>query len=126
EIRASSLEEVVATRRKSALELTSFRQNQIEGNVVLEQKGVLVVQTPFDRGWEAWQDGKPAPVLKVDAGLLGVGLDNGQHKVSLHYQTPFLKLGLAIALGSLLALAFAAWRWPRLRPAAQSPSLSGA
>jgi uncharacterized membrane protein YfhO len=122
EIRMSSLEEIVETRRKSALELTSFRQNQIEGNIALEKKGVLVVQTPFDRGWEAWQDGKPAPVLKVDVGLLGVGVDSGQHKVALRYETPFLRLGLAIALGSLLVLAFTSWRWPRLILAAQSPS----
>jgi uncharacterized membrane protein YfhO len=122
DIRKSSLEDIVATRRKSALNLTSFRQTQIEGNVTLEQKAVLVVQTPFDRGWEAWQDGKPAPVVKADVGLLGVGLDSGQHKVELRYQTPFLRLGLAIVLGSLLVLAFAAWRWPRLRLLDQSPS----
>jgi uncharacterized membrane protein YfhO len=122
EIRMSSLDEVVATHRKSALELTSFRQNEIDGNVALEQKAVLVVQTPFDRGWQAWQDGKPTPVLKVDVGLLGVGLDSGQHKVALRYETPFLRLGLAIALGSLLVLAFAAWRWPRLKLASQSAS----
>ena len=115
EIRMSSLEDVVATRRKSALELTAFRQTHIEGNVALEQKAVLVLQTPFDRGWEACQDGKPAPVVKVNVGLLGVGLESGQHKVELRYQTPFLALGLAIALGSLLVLTFAAWRWPRLR-----------
>jgi uncharacterized membrane protein YfhO len=115
EIRSSSLEEVVTTRRKSALDLTSFGQTEIEGNVALEHKAVLVVQTPFDRGWEAWEDGRPAPVLKVDVGLLGVGLDSGPHKVRLRYRTPFLMPGLAIALGSLLLLTFAAWRWPRLR-----------
>ncbi|HEY8835596.1 MAG TPA: YfhO family protein, partial [Chthoniobacterales bacterium] len=124
EIRRSSLEDIVATRRKSALDLTSFRQTQIEGNVTLEQKAVLILQTPFDRGWEAWQDGKAAPVVKVDVGLLGVGLDSGQHKVELRYQTPFLRLGLAIALGSLLVLTFTAWRWPRLRLVDQSSSVS--
>jgi uncharacterized membrane protein YfhO len=72
------------------------------------------VQTPFDRGWQAWQDGKPAPVLRVDAGLLGVGLDSGQHKVELRYQTPFRNLGLGITTGSLLVLIFAVWRWPRV------------
>jgi len=115
DIRMSSLEDVVAARRKTALNLTSFRQTQIEGNVALQQKAILVVQTPFDRGWKAWQDGKPAPVLKVDVGLLGVGLDSGEHKVELRYRTPFLDLGLAISLGSLLILALAAWRWPRIQ-----------
>jgi uncharacterized membrane protein YfhO len=115
EIRKSSLPDIVATRRKSALGLTAFRQTRIEGNVRLERKAVLVVQTPFDRGWEAWQDRKLAPVVKVDVGLLGVGLDPGQHTVELRYRTPFLTVGLAIAAGSLVVLLLAAWRWPRLK-----------
>ena len=114
EIQTSSLDEVVDTRRKTGLTLTAFEQTRIEGSVSTEQQSVLVVQTPFDPGWRAWQDGKPAPVLKVDAGLLGVGLESGQHKVELRYQTPFRNLGLAITTGSLLILIGAIWRWPRL------------
>lgn len=115
EIRGSSLVDIVTARRKTALNLTSFRQTQIEGNVTLQQKAVLVVQTPFDRGWQAWQDGKAAPVLKVDVGLLGVGLDSGEHKVELRYHTPFLTLGLAISVGSLLILGLTTWRRPRIQ-----------
>lgn len=114
EIKAASLEEVVATRRKTGLVLTSFEPTRIEGHVTIEQKAVLVVQTPFDRGWQAWQDGKPAPVLKVDIGLLGIGLDSGEHKIELRYQTPFRNLDLALTAGSLLILIVAVWRWPRL------------
>jgi uncharacterized membrane protein YfhO len=114
EIRMSSLDEVVADRRKTALDLTSFRQTRIEGNVTLEQKAVLVLQTPFDRGWTAWQDGKPASVLKVDVGLLGVALDGGRHRVELRYHTPFFRFGLAVAIGTLSLLVPASWRWPRL------------
>jgi uncharacterized membrane protein YfhO len=122
EVRTSSLDDVVAARRKTALNLTSFRQTRIEGNITLEKKAVLVVQTPFDRGWQAWQDGKSAPVIKVDVGLLGVGLEGGEHKVELRYRTPFLNLGVAISLGSLVLLGLAAWRWPRLRLPAQLSS----
>lgn len=114
EIRMSSLTDVAEARRKTGLELTAFRQARIEGNVTLDHKGVLVVQTPFDRGWEALQDGKVAPTVKVDVGLLGVGLDNGHHKVELQYRTPFLRLGAFIGVGSLLILLAAAWRWPRI------------
>jgi len=126
EIRNSSLTDVAAARRKSALDLTSFGQTRIEGKVALEQKAVLVVQTPFDRGWEAFQDGRPTSTMKVDIGLLGVALDAGEHKVELHYQTPFLVLGAGISLGSLLLLALCVWRWPRLRLATQLSSDSRA
>jgi hypothetical protein len=122
EIRTSSLDEVVEARRKTALALTSFEPTRIEGNVTTPQKAILVVQTPFDRGWQAWQDGKSAATVKVDTGLLGVALDEGAHKVLLRYRTPFLVLGGALSLGSLLILALAAWRWPRLKLNDQSGS----
>jgi uncharacterized membrane protein YfhO len=115
EIRTSSLADVVAARQKTALDLTGFHQTRIEGKVVLARKSVLVVQTPFDRGWEAWQDGRAAAVLKVDVGLLGVALDAGEHKVELSYRNPYLTAGTAVSLASLLILAAAVWRWPRLR-----------
>ena len=126
EIRTSSLDEVVDARRKTALTLTSFQPTRIEGNVTTPQNTVLVVQTPFDRGWQAWQDGKATATLKVDAGLLGVALDGGEHKVLVRYQTPFLALGGIVSLGSLLILALATWRWPRLKVGDQLSSRSAA
>ncbi|MEY2559819.1 MAG: hypothetical protein QOG51_234 [Verrucomicrobiota bacterium] len=115
DIRSSSLAEVVAARRKVALDLTGFQQTRIEGKVVLERKSVLVVQTPFDRGWHATQDGRPAAVLKVDIGLLGVALDAGEHKLELGYRNPYLFTGMALSVGSLLILVAGVWRWPRFR-----------
>ena len=114
EARNSDLEPIVAARRKTALTLTSFNQSRIEGTVSLERKGVLVVQTPGDSGWEALQDGRPAQVVKVDAGLLGIGLEAGAHKVELRYRTPFLLPGLAVSAGAIVLLLLAGWRWPRL------------
>lgn len=115
DIRSTPLPDVVAARRNTAFNLNSFRQTRIVGNVRLDQKGVLVFQTPFDRGWSALQNGQTAPVLKVDLGLLGVPLDAGEHKVELHYRTPFLIYGMAITFVSFLLLAAGLWRWPRLR-----------
>jgi uncharacterized membrane protein YfhO len=114
EITNSFLNDVVTARRNDALALTAFTQTRIEGKVALKQKAVLVIQTPFDQGWHAFQDGKIAPVVKVDGGLLGMGLDAGQHNIELRYRTPFLGLGLAVTLCSILVLAFGLWRWPRL------------
>lgn len=107
--------DAVSLRRNTALSLTSFRQNRIVGTVRLDQKSVLVLQTPFDRGWHAFQNGKTAPTLKADIGLLGVALDAGEHKVELRYRTPFLRTAFAVTLLSLLILGLGVWRWPRLR-----------
>jgi len=114
DIRATRLSDVVAARRKTALNLASFDQTKILGSVRLDQRDILVLQTPFDRGWHALDDGKEAPVLKVDIGLLGIALGEGEHKMELRYTPPFLHLGLALTLASLLILAAMLWRWPRL------------
>ncbi|HEV2841748.1 MAG TPA: YfhO family protein [Chthoniobacterales bacterium] len=115
QMKLTTLPAIVAQRREGALSLTSFRQTRIEGTVRVDQKSVLVLQTPFDRGWRALQDGKPAPVLKADVGLLGVVLDAGEHKVDLSYSTPLLRLGLLLTLASGLILGAMWWRWPRFR-----------
>ena len=97
-----------------ALELTAFSQTRFEGHVFLGQRSILVLQTPFDRGWCAFQDGQSVPILKADVGLLGVGLDAGDHKVELHYRNPLLVPALGITLASFLILVAGIWRWPRL------------
>lgn len=114
EARNLVLADVVAARRKMTLDLASFSQTRLGGKVLLGQKSILVLQTPFDRGWSAFQDGQAAPVLKVDIGLLGVALDAGEHKVEVRYKTPFLDLALGVSLVSLLILIVSALRWPRL------------
>jgi uncharacterized membrane protein YfhO len=110
----TSLNEVVAVRRRTALELTSFSQTRFEGNLSLSQKSILVLQTPFDQGWQAFQDGQVAPTIKVDVGLLGVRVDAGEHKVELHYRNPVLVPALLVSLAAFLILGAAVWRWPRL------------
>lgn len=109
-----SLADAVAARGKTALDLTYFSQTRLEGKVSLDQRSVLVLQTPFDRGWHAFQDGKAVPVTKVDVGLLGVGLDAGEHKVELRYRNLFLIPALAVTLVSFLIMGTSLWRWPRL------------
>ena len=109
-----SLADVVTVRRKTALDLTSFGQTRFEGKVSLDQKSILVLQTPFDRGWHASQDGKVAPMLKVDIGLLGVGLGAGKHNVKLHYRNPLLVPPSIVTFVSFLIVTAGLWRWPRL------------
>jgi uncharacterized membrane protein YfhO len=113
EARNLSLADVAVARRKTALTLTSFSQTHFEGSLSLGHKSILVLQTPFDRGWRAFQDGQAVPALKVDVGLLGVGLDAGEHKVELRYRNPYLVPSAVVSLVSLLALAGIFWGWPR-------------
>ena len=111
----ASLHDLVAERRATALAISFFDQNRIEGSIQLERKTVIVFQMPFDRGWRAAVNGQRSPVLKVNAGLLGVAAEAGYHSVALHYRPPFFGIGLALTLISTVALGLIAWRWPLVR-----------
>ena len=111
----TSLPDIAAKRRSTALNIRSFRQTCIDGTIQLNQRSVLVLQTPFDPGWHAFQDGRVAQVLKADFGLLGVVLNAGGHTVELRYRPPFLYAGAAVSVVSLLIFAASLWRWPRIR-----------
>jgi hypothetical protein len=115
EMHAIPLPDVIAHRRTTALKMRLFHQTRIAGSVSLNAKSILVLQTPFDAGWHARQDGRAAPVVKVDVGLLGVVLDAGDHEVELRYTPPFLVSGAIVSLASLAILIVVQRRWPRMR-----------
>ena len=114
-IRDTPLPDVLAQRRATALKIQSFSETRIDGSVRLDSDGVLMLQMPFDAGWHAFIDGRTAPVLKVDAGLLGVVVKKGEHAVKLIYRPPFLFAGAAVTLLSCVIFAWSFWRWPRIR-----------
>jgi uncharacterized membrane protein YfhO len=111
---ASAFEDAIAERRAAGLTLTSFSQTRIKGTIAPREKSILVFQTPFDPGWRAEVDEKPVPVLRVNAGLLGLKLDSGEHRIGLRYRPPFFYAGAAVTLFSCCIISFGLWRWPRL------------
>jgi len=109
-----SLENTVAARRETAFTLSSFSQTSFEGKISVNERSILVLQTPFDSGWHALQDGQSVPVTKVDFGLLGLNLNPGEHTIVLHYRNPTLVAASIVTLASFLILGLSMWRWPRI------------
>ena len=115
QISITSIPDVLAERRAMAMNIHSFRQTRIKGTIRVNQNAIVVFQTPFDAGWRAFSDGRPTPTLKVDSGLLGVALKNGEHRIELRYQPPLLYAGAVVSILSCVVLLFSLWRWPRIR-----------
>jgi Bacterial membrane protein YfhO len=116
---ASDLEQLApeltsAGKRSSDLGLISFNENRITGEIQCDKVGVLVLQTPFDRGWQSWVDQRRTNTVKVDIGLLGVTLTPGKHVVEMRYLPPFLKTGAAVTAVALLLFVVGLRRWPRI------------
>lgn len=83
------------------------------------RRQLLVVSEHWDPGWRARVDGLDAPVVRVDAAVLGVPVAAGNHAVELHFWPTGLTAGLAVCLLAVLALLGAIFwsRRHRLSPA---------
>ncbi len=87
-----SIQRLAAESSSTVLEYTS-------SSVLL-----AVVNTTFDRGWQAHLDGKTIPVHRTVLGQIGLELPPGQHVLALRFRTPYLRLGLALSLLTALAV----------------------
>jgi hypothetical protein len=102
-------------RRATAMNIHSFGQTRIDGTIRVNQNGIVVFQTPFDAGWHAFSDGRATATFRVDAGLLGIALESGEHRIELRYRPPLLYAGAAVTVMSCGILFLSLWRWPRIR-----------
>jgi hypothetical protein len=66
--------------------------------------GLVVLGSGYDPGWRAWAGGHELTVLRADAVLLGVLVPPGKQVIELAYEPPRWRLGLGLALASLLLL----------------------
>ena len=112
---STTIANVLADLRANGFNIRSFNQNRIEGTIHLDQDAVVVFQMPFDAGWRALANGTRVPLLKVNAGLLGIALKAGEHDLKLQFVPRFLYAGAVVTALSALIIGFGLWRWPRIQ-----------
>ena len=96
-------------------EVTKRSANSMDVQVQTQQPGLLVVSRTWMPGWQAWVDGQPTPVYRVDYALQGVPLPAGEHKVRLRYQPVEWRIGWPLSLGGLVVAAILWGRWVLIR-----------
>jgi uncharacterized membrane protein YfhO len=101
-ITIEALQSWVSQLKRDTLQITEFKPSFIRGNISLNNSKVLFLAIPHDKGWAANVDGKEATIEIVDAGLMGILLEKGNHKVELSFEPPFVKEGTYVSILSLL------------------------
>ncbi|HSY77669.1 MAG TPA: YfhO family protein, partial [Bacteroidia bacterium] len=101
-----------AELKKDSLTITHFDDNNIIGTIKTDEKKLLFLSIPFDKGWKAIVDGKLATTYRVNIGFTGLMLDKGLHNIELHYVVPYLAAGAYTSAAALLIylLAFIRFR----------------
>ncbi len=83
------------------------RQTYLKGSVSNSGRGILMIGTPYEDGWDLYVDGKKSDMLECNYGFIGTVLENGEHIIELKYHVPYAKEGLILSIsGVLLLLAF--------------------
>jgi hypothetical protein len=86
------------------VEVTSYQAERVRLDVDSPRDAWLFLSDTWYPGWRAWVDGEPATLYPANVAGRAVRIAAGQHVVELRFQSRALRLGLALALGALLAL----------------------
>ncbi len=88
-----------------AVVLMKQNQGEFQARVKTSLETIGVFPGNYAKGWKAFIDGKPAPVIKVNFSSKGVLFSPGEHEITLKYFPKSFQAGLMISLFSIIALA---------------------
>ncbi|MDE7137813.1 MAG: YfhO family protein [Ruminococcus sp.] len=84
------------------LEITSFSDTEITGNINVLNDGMMFLSIPYEKGWTVYVDGEEAETTEVLSAMLGVKLGAGQHSIKLKYTPEGLVAGIAVSCTAML------------------------
>ncbi len=90
-------------RRESAGYEFSYDNHSFTSKIKLQKENLVFFSVPYEKGWSATVNGKPAEIIKSNVGFMSVAAPAGDNEIVFTYHTPGLKAGILI---SLIALAF--------------------
>ncbi len=100
-------------RCRGAVQITSEIPTRIRISAQMETPGLIVLADNWDKGWRAFWNGRPVPVLRVDYTIRGVVVPAGTGTLEFIYQPASVLLGLWLA--GLAAIILLGWlaviRW---------------
>lgn len=85
------------------LNISSFKENHIKGNINLKESGVIFTSIPYDNSWKIKVDNKYINFYKIGESYIGFNLNEGYHNIEFIYKTKGLKTGAIISTISLIS-----------------------
>lgn len=103
--RTGELEESISGLRNVENDL-SIAGNTIEGSLVADQNGHVMLSIPYSTGWKLWIDGEAAEIFRADDAFMMFAVSEGEHEVQMKYCTPGLIPGILAASFTAIVLIF--------------------
>ena len=90
-----------------SVQIVAYEPERVAITADVASPAVLVLADAFYPGWQATVDGVPAPILRANLMFRGLALEPGRHEIVFSYRPAAWRLGAAISLIALAALAAA-------------------
>ncbi|QOY86348.1 YfhO family protein [Paludibaculum fermentans] len=96
---------------RGTVQVLAYQPESLSLAVETDRPALMVSSEAFYPGWHAKVDGRPVPLLMVNAAFRGVAVGPGKHQVEMTYAPASFRIGLAVTAVALL-LALLALRRP--------------
>ncbi len=90
--------------KNSAMQISSFANDKIQGSISLDEPGMMFFAIPYDPNWQCIINGKPFPLERVDINFIGLYLDSGNYEIELKYIANFIPAFISAGILFILAL----------------------
>ncbi len=93
-----------AARRARSAHYFAFDSTGFSAGIKLEKESFVFFSVPYEKGFSAYINGKPALIEKANIGFMALRVPAGENVIRFEYNTPGLYEGMFISLGALLVL----------------------
>jgi uncharacterized membrane protein YfhO len=83
--------------KTDTLAITKWNQHHFEGTINTEKSKMLFFSIPFDKGWNAYDNGKLCEIQVINLCFMGILLPAGNHNIVLKHEYTSLFSGLLIS-----------------------------
>ena len=84
-LKQNAFEEAYNKLADEQLNITSFSDNKITGDIDVIEDGILYLSMPYEKGWTVRVDGKKIETTKVLSSMLGAKVSAGHHTIEFEY-----------------------------------------
>ncbi|MBR3309251.1 MAG: YfhO family protein [Lachnospiraceae bacterium] len=99
-----ALDDAIQALGREPFEVEAFGDTYVKGSIDVSNAGMLFTTIPYDKGWNAYVDGKKAEVKDFYGAFIQLPLEEGQHHVEFRYRVPGKTAGLIISIAAVVAL----------------------
>ena len=87
-----------------ALDITSFSDTQITGNLNAGYDGYIYTSIPYDEGWHIYIDGKEVKKINIGDCQLAAYVKKGSHRVTFKFIPEGLKAGVIVSAAAWITV----------------------